>query len=158
MKNALFPEEMVTENDLYFICYMIECIARRLHQYNRYVVNCIPKEEWTRLISLADVLHSENPLQVEQDWMDQYGLKPGSYDVTDVDRQLVDYIPTDLQMGKVYARLIVDTLQPGEDYIDIDGMLRVYNDPICDLLDNYNCGAFYEPSYVIARAYMHGGF
>jgi hypothetical protein len=39
MKNVLFPEEMVTENDLYFICYMIECIARRLHQYNRYVVN-----------------------------------------------------------------------------------------------------------------------
>ena len=23
---------------------------------------------------------------------------------------------------------------------------------------NYNCSAFYEPSYVIARAYQNGGF
>ena len=25
-------------------------------------------------------------------------------------------------------------------------------------IDNYNCSAFYEPSYVIARAYQAGGF
>jgi hypothetical protein len=43
-----------------------------------------------------------------------------------------------------------------EDYVD--GMIRVYNDPICEVIDNYNCSAYYEPSYVIARAYLSGGF
>ena len=47
-------------------------------------------------------------------------------------------------------------LEANEDYID--GILRVYNNPICDVIDNYNCSAFYEPSYVIARAYQNGGF
>jgi hypothetical protein len=43
-----------------------------------------------------------------------------------------------------------------EDYVD--GMIRVYNDPICEVIDNYNCSAYYEPSYVIARTYLNGGF
>ena len=41
---------------------------------------------------------------------------------------------------------------------NVDGIMRVYNDEICDVIDNYNCSAFYEPSYVIARAYQNGGF
>ena len=96
MTNKVFPEEQITENDLYFLCYMIEPIARKL--YYKYVVNSIPKDEW----------------------------------------------------------LILSTLQPEEDYID--GMIRVYNDEICDTIDNYNCSAYYEPSYVITRAYNNGGF
>lgn len=53
-------------------------------------------------------------------------------------------------------RLILATLQPDEDYVQ--GMLRVYNNPICEVIDNYNASAYYEPSYVIARAYNDGGF
>ena len=98
MTNKFFPEEQITENDLYFLCYMIERIARKLHQKNKYVVNSIAKDEW----------------------------------------------------------LILSTLQPEEDYID--GMIRVYNDEICDTIDNYNSSAYYEPSYVITRAYNNGGF
>ena len=30
MKNKYFEEEEITENDLYFICYMIERVARHL--------------------------------------------------------------------------------------------------------------------------------
>lgn len=40
----------------------------------------------------------------------------------------------------------------------IDGMIRVYNDEICEVIDNYNGSAYYEPSYVITRAYNNGGF
>ncbi|MBQ7417138.1 MAG: hypothetical protein IJV18_03415, partial [Acidaminococcaceae bacterium] len=76
--------------------------------------------------------------------------------VTLVDKNLVDNIPTPLQMGKVYQRLITDTLQPDENYVD--GIVRVYNNEICDVIDNYNCSAYYEPSYVVARAYLNGGF
>ena len=56
----------------------------------------------------------------------------------------------------MYQRLIRDTLTSKEDFVD--GIVRVYNDEICDVIDNYNCSAFYEPSYVIARAYQNGGF
>ena len=156
MTNIYFQDEEITTNDLYFICYMIERVARKLHQKNHYVVNTIGRAELVHLISVANVLHCENPLQVEDDWINEYELKTGDYDITNVDRELAEIIPTPLQMGKVYQRLISDTLQPDEDYVD--GIIRIYNNDICDVLDNYNGSAFYEPSYVIARAYQNGGF
>ena len=67
MTNQFFPDEQITDNDLYFICYMIERVARRLHQKNKYIVNTITKDEWKRLISLANVLHCENPLKIEEE-------------------------------------------------------------------------------------------
>lgn len=156
MTNQFFPDEKITDNDLYFLCYMIERVARKLHQRNKYIVNCITKEEWTRLISLANVLHCENPLKIEEEWIENYNLKEGDFDVTAVDSELVNEIPSEIQMGKVYTRLILSTLQPEEDYID--GLIRVYNDEICKIIDNYNSSAYYEPSYVITRAYNNGGF
>lgn len=46
MRNIFFQDETVTQNDLYFLCYMIERVARKLHQRNCYVVNKISKQEW----------------------------------------------------------------------------------------------------------------
>ena len=156
MKNKFFPDEQITENDLYFICYMIERVARKLHQRNKYVVNAISKDEWERLISLANVLHCENPLKIEEEWIEEYGLKKADFDITNVENELVSEIPSETQIGKVYMRLILATLQPDENYID--GMIRVYNDELCEVIDNYNSSAYYEPSYVITRAYHNGGF
>ena len=97
-----------------------------------------------------------NTVSEEDQWIEDYLLKEGSFDITKVDRELVEKIPSPIQMGKVYQRLISDTLQPGE--TEVSGILRVYNNSICDAIDNYNCSAYYEPSYVIARAYHEGGF
>ena len=156
MTNLYFKDEKITENDLYFLCYMIERVARKLHQRNSYVVNCIPKNEWIRLISLAKVLHCENPLKIEEEWIEEYKLEKGEFDISNVNYELVERIPTETQMGKVYKRLIVDTLSEDENFID--GLIRVYNSEICNTIDNYNCSAYYEPSYVITRAYNEGGF
>ena len=156
MKNIFFEDEEITDNDLYFLCYMIERVARKLHQRNKYVVNHIAKEEWERLISLANVLHCENPLKIEDEWIEEYQLRKGDFNIADVDSELVNEIPYPTQMGKVYTRLIIATLQPEENYVE--GLIRVYNDEICETIDNYNCSAYYEPSYIITRAYNDGGF
>ena len=59
-------------------------------------------------------------------------------------------------MGKVYSRLVLSTLSSSEDFID--ALVRVYNNPICSIIDNYNCSAYYEPSPYITRSYYAGGF
>ena len=41
MKNKYFPDEEITMNDLYFVCYMIERVARHIKQKNKYVMNYI---------------------------------------------------------------------------------------------------------------------
>ncbi len=157
MKKIYFLDEPVTENDLYFLCYMIERISRRLHRHNSYIVNTISKDQWLHLIQSAAVLHCENPLQVEDDWIANYDLTQGDFDIMEINTDLApENLPTATQMGKVYQRLVVDTITNDETYID--ALLRIYNAPICDILDDYTTGAYYEPSYFIARAYANGGF
>ena len=156
MKNIYFPDENITENDLYFVCYMIERTARKLHQHNCYISEQLGLKGLRHELSVANVNHAANPLQVEQDWIDAYDLHSGDFDITDVDKTLAEGIPSPTQIGKVYKRLILETISPDEDYAE--AIMRVYNDDICKTIDNYNCSAYYEPSYVIVRAYHDGGF
>lgn len=156
MKNIYFPEEDITKNDLFFVCSMIERVARLLKQRNKYVVNALGRNGLLCQLSIAQTLHSENPQAVAADWIDEYGLEDGSFDITDVDTELCKKIPSVLEMGKVYVRLILQTRLDAEDYAD--GIIRVYNNEICERIDDYNCSAYYEPSYYIARSYFAGAF
>ena len=156
MNNVFFPEDKISTDDLYFVCYMIERTARQLQQPNKYVANMMGHDELAKKLSLADVLHSENPLAVAADWIDEYGLQPGDYDITLVDAELCLDIPKATQMGKVYKRLILNTMQSDEDYADT--IIRVYKNPICEVIDKYNTSAYYKPSPYIARSYYAGGF
>ena len=45
-----------------------------------------------------------------------------------------------------------------ENNVCTDAILRVYNNPICEIIDDYNCSAYYDPSPYIARSYYAGGF
>lgn len=156
MRNIYFPDEEITFNDLYFVCYMIERVARKLKQRNSYVANRIGEKGLKHLLSSANVLHAENPLKIESEIISEYKLEEGDFDITKVDSSLCDLVPSPLNMGEVYARLVRDTLKEGEDYSS--AIIRVYENPLSEVIDNYNCSAFYEPSYVIARAYREGGF
>lgn len=156
MSNIYFPDEQITFNDLYFVCYMIERTARSLKQPNLYVVKQMGKAALERQLSIAETNHCLNPEQVVADWKDEYSLSEGDFDVTSIDPQFTDKVPSETQMGKVYAR-IIDTITPKEGNL-AEGILNVYQSPICKSIDNYNSSAYYEPSYVQVRAYMNGGF
>lgn len=156
MKNLFFKEENITKNDLFFICYMTERVARKIHQPNVYVIDAIGYEHLLREISLAEALHCENPEKIEDDWIEHYKLEAGSFYIDNVNRELIDKIPTATQMGKVYSRLIMQTLEDEEDFIQ--GMIRVYHSKIAPMIDDYNTSAYYEPSYILKRAYYAESF
>lgn len=156
MRNVFFSDETISEDDLFFMCSMIERTARYIKQPNAYVVNKMGNKNLAEKISLAGVLHSEPPQSVVDDWIDEFQLQTGSHDVTNVNPKWCTCIPTPLDMGKVYERLIIDTMTDEEDYVQ--AIIRVYNNPICEIIDDYNCSAYYEPSPYIARSYYAGGF
>lgn len=155
MSNIYFPDEEITYNDLYFVCYMIERVARFIKQPNRYVVERMGRDGLARQLSIAETNHCLNPEQVISDWKEEYNLQNGTTDVTRIDSRFTDTIPSATQMGKVYARLI-ETVSQGQDLIQ--AIQKVYASPICDVIDNYNTSAYYEPSYVQVRAYQNGFF
>lgn len=153
MKNKYFEDEDLTQNDLFFICYMIERVSRKIKQHNSYVVNKIGKENLYHLLSTAQVLHSVNPLQVEEDFINDFNLESGNFDIANVDKKLCDKIPSATEIGSVYARLINSI---SDNYVD--AITNVYNSDLCEIIDNYNTSAYYEPSYILTRAYLNNGF
>ena len=44
MINKYFEDEEIQQNDLFFMCSMIERVARKIHQRNKYVVNTLGYE------------------------------------------------------------------------------------------------------------------
>ena len=156
MSNIYFPDEEITFNDLYFVCYMIERVARSIKQRNRYVVEHIGADGLARQLSIAGTNHCLNPDQVVCDWIEEYKLEEGSVDVTMIDSDYTDKVPSSTQMGKVYARLIESVSKQGSNLVQ--AITDVYSSPVCDAIDNYNSSAYYEPNYIQTRAYLNGGF
>lgn len=155
MTNKYFLDEKISFDDLFFVCYMIERTARKIHQRNRYVVKQMGCDGLYHELSLAQVSHSLNPEQVESEWIDKYSLTNGCFDVTDVNAHFTERIPSAIEMGKVYARLIESLDMEGD---LIKTIINCYDSPICNIIDNYDTGAFYEPSYVQTRAVINGEF
>ena len=87
MSNIYFPDEEITFNDLYFVCYMIERVARSIKQRNRYVVEQIGGDGLARQLSIAETNHCLNPEQVVSNWKEEYHLTEGNVDVTAIDAE-----------------------------------------------------------------------
>ena len=155
MTNKFFPDEQIEFNDLYFVCYMIERVARRLKQRNKYVVEHLGEEGLYHQLSLAQAIHCLNPEQVENEWIEDYQMEKGNFDITNVNPAYTDKVPSPTQMGKVYARLIDSVNFTGDLLTTI---ANVYHSPICEVIDDYNTSAYFEPSYIQTRAHLNGGF
>ena len=151
MKNKYFDDEQLSYNDLCFVCYMIERVARRMHQRGCYVVDRMGTDGLWHELSIASVSHAMNPLEVEDRWVEDYVLEQGNIDVTIVNPELETRVPTALQMGKVYARLIASA-----DECDNmpDTICSVYKSSLSEVIDDYDTGCYYEPSYVHMRELM----
>lgn len=126
-----------------------------MHQRNRYVVESLGSDGLLHELSVAETNHCLNPEQVEDEWIATYGLTQGNFDITEADPRFTDKVPSPTQMGKVYARLIQSV--DADDNLP-EAIKAVYSSRVSDTIDNYNTGAYYEPSYVQTRAFLNGGF
>ena len=90
------------------------------------------------LLSCANVLHCDNPVKVAHEWIENYQLQNGNFDITEVDRELVEHIPDPLAIGAVYQRKSGDLCKHvGHDinrvaYNDVDGIRSRFYDFRCD--------------------------
>lgn len=135
------------QNDLFFVCSLIDYIARQTKNERKTVVNALGKEELEHLYDLADVYHSENIDKITHELINKHHILKGAFDnVADCRYR----VPTHWDIGKVYHRLITDIYKVESKPI-IDILIEVYNSWISDSIDDYNSSMYYEnPSYLLA--------
>lgn len=133
------------DNDLFFLCSLIDYIARKTRNRRSVVVNTLGQIQLQHLYDLADVYHSENIDKITDDIIAKFRLQDGSFDNV---AACAYTVPTHWDIGKVYKRLIREIAEHEPTPL-IEILIRVYNSPIAEKIDDYNSSMYYEnPSYL----------
>lgn len=127
-------------NDLFFVCSLIEYVARKTKNERRVIVNALGRSGIEHYYRLAEVYHCENIDKVTAELTQKYNIPEGDYDNV---ARAKDSIPTFWDMGKVIYRLINEKANR-EDISIIDAFIDVYNSWIMRKMDDYNCSMYYE--------------
>ena len=133
------------DNDLFYTCSLIDYIARKTKNTRKKVVNKLGKQRLEKIYDLADVYHCDNIDRVSDDFIEEAGIKEGTFDnVAECNYS----IPSYWDIGKVYKRLIKMAAED-EKIGMIDALINVYNSFISAKIDDYNSSVYYEnPSYI----------
>lgn len=145
--------EFKESNDLFFVCSLIEHIARLTNNHRSVVVNAIGRDRLQHIYDLADVYHSENIEKVSDELLSTYHIGTGVFDNVADCRYIV---PTIWDIGKVYKRLIMDVAKHHgtNDYIGV--LIEVYNSWISRKIEDCNSSMYYENSDYLFQSYLMG--
>jgi len=136
--------EPQNENDLFFVCSLIELIARKTNNKKSYIVEKLGKNRIEKIYNLAEVYHSENIDKVCAEFIEECNIEDGDYDIISRCKYRV---PTFWEIGRVYQRLILMVNNSEAEYVNtLEGVLNSW---IIEHIDNYNSSMFYEnPDYI----------
>ena len=82
--------ELKRHNDLFYLCALIEYVARATKNRNRVIVNALGEERLTKIYKLADIYHSDNIARVAYDLIKECNIENDYFDITDVIHSLCD--------------------------------------------------------------------
>lgn len=140
------------DNDLFFVCSLIDYIARKTKNRRAVIVNALGKKRLSGIFELADVYHSDNIDRVSDDFIEAASIKTGTFDNV---QDCVYSIPSHWDIGKVYKRLIKRVADEQKMNL-IDALTAVYNSFISDKIDDYNSSVYYENPDYIYESYLAG--
>lgn len=140
------------DNDLFYLCGLIDYMARKTKNERSYIVNKLGRERLEKIYDLADVYHCDNIDRVSENFIEESDIKNGTFDNV---KECGYAIPSHWDIGKVYKRLVKKVAE--EDDIDtIEALIKVYNSFISPKIDDYNSSVYYEnPSYIY-ESYREG--
>jgi len=148
----MIGREKKEDNDLFFVCSLIEYIGRKTKNHRNVVVNAIGKDKLQHIYDLADIYHSENIDKITDELMNTFQIEEGRFDNVKEGRYS---IPTHWDIGKVYKRLIVDvcTRQNRE---PVDVLIEVYNSWLSRKIEDFNSSLYYENPGYLYESYRKG--
>lgn len=143
--------ESQKENNLFFVCSLVEYIARKTKNTKKHIIERLEKENIKKIYDLAEVYHSENIEKISDELIHKCNIEDGDYDIISKSKYK---IPSFWELGRIYQRLIIMVNKNDNEYIDT--LVEVLSSWIIEKLDNYNSSMYYEnPSY-IHECYIQG--
>jgi hypothetical protein len=144
--------ESKLENDLFFVCSLIEYIGRETKNRRADVVRLLGEKEIARLADLADVFHCEPLENTASDLIEKYGITRGDFDNAG---ECKYNLPTVFDIAKVYKRLIFSVART-DGVPPVTALAAAYSSPISGKIDDYNSSMYFENPQYIYESYVAG--
>ena len=140
------------DNDLFFVCSVIEYIGRITKNTHGYVVECLGAKAIQRLLDFADVFHCEPIENTAIPLIEEHNIETGDFDNV---LKCKYSVPTHFDIAKVYKRLILAAAD--EEKLDLaEALEQVYGSEIAGKIDDYNSSMYYENPDYIFKSYQAG--
>ena len=130
-------------NDYFYVCALIEYIARETQNHRGDIVKQIGKEGLEKLLYDAEVNHCLSFEQVSDEVIEYYKIKNGDFDTTSECKYSV---PSYLDIGKLYSIMVEDCAETGQ---ELEVLIKIFDSFISDKISDFNTDLYYQnPSYL----------
>lgn len=132
------------KDDLFYVCSMIEFVARETHNHVKDVVDKLTDEDLLHQLKAAGVNHCLSYEQVCDEWIEEYGIEEGTFDNITTCKYTV---PTVTSIGRVYQTLIMNVMELYENIVET--IKKVYDSFISEAISDFNSNVYYSnPDYL----------
>lgn len=130
-------------NDYFYVCSLIEYIARQTKNKRGVIINMLGKEGVEKQLYDAEVNHCLSFEQVSDEIVEKYKISDGDFDTI---TECKYTIPSFLDIGKLYSIMIEDCAEPGK---EVDELMKIFSSFISDKISDFKSDVYYQnPSYL----------
>lgn len=137
-------------DDIYYVCSLIEFIARKTKNHRQDVIRHFSKADVERQLRLAEVNHCLSFEQVADELIEDYGISDGDFDTV---KECRYDVPSFLSIGMLYQELVLSTMK-NEDAVQ--GIIDVFSSFISDEISDFNSNVYYTNPDYLRCSYLEG--
>lgn len=131
------------KDDIYYVCCLMEFIARKTKNHRQDVVRHFTKKDLERQLRLAEVNHCLSFEQVSDELIEDYKIQDGMFDTVNECRYEV---PSVTSIGMLYQELVL-AIMPEEDAAQ--GIIDIFSSFITGEISDFNSNVYYtNPDYL----------
>ena len=138
------------KDDIYYVCSLIEFIARRTKNHRQDVIRHFSKADIERQLRLAEVNHCLSFEQVADELIEDHAIPEGEFDTV---KECRYEVPSFLSIGMLYQELVLSTMK-GEDAVQ--GIIDIFSSFISDEISDFNSNVYYTNPDYLRCSYLEG--
>jgi hypothetical protein len=138
------------KNDLFYVCALIEFIARETTNKRGDIVRAIGERGLRKQLRDAGVNHCLSFEQVSDEVIEAYDIKNGNFDTISDCKYSV---PSFLDIGKLYSIMIIDCAEPGN---EVEELIQIFQSFISDEISDFSTDLYYQNPDYLEWSYREG--
>lgn len=138
------------KDDIYYVCSLIEFIARKTKNHRQDVIRHFSKADVERQLRLAEVNHCLSFEQVADELIEDYGISDGDFDTV---KECRYDVPSFLSIGMLYQELVLSTMKTED---AAQGIIDVFSSFISDEISDFNSNVYYTNPDYLRCSYLEG--